>query len=305
MERAPSRLRVNFASLLARATGVVVLLSALGVATALTWHQARRPILAGGGELRVWFLDIGQGDATLIETPNGKQILVDGGPDQGVLAKLGALLPPTDRAIDAIVLTHPDADHVAGLVSVLDRYEVSTVFETGLDKDTKIARAFESARDAEGADRRLLRTGDRFAYDGVTFDVLWPDDSYDGRVIKEANRAGIVLLVRYGETSILLTADTDELEEAKYGKRAGDVDVLKVGHHGSKTSSSAEFLATVRPEFAAIMDGKDNRYGHPTPEALSRLARVGARIFRTDLDGDILMTSRGGEPAVSASPLPF
>lgn len=260
---------------------------------------------AEGGELRVWVLDVGQGDAIFIETPNGKQVLVDGGPGEVVLAKLGQLMGPTDRTLDAIVPTHPDADHVAGLVSVLARYEVAAVYETGLTKGTRVAAALAQGIRDEGAQRHVVKAGDGFEVDGVEFDVLWPDDSYDGQAISDTNRAGIVLLVRYGETSLLLTADTEAAEEAAYAERAGDVDVLKVGHHGSRTSSSRALLSAVTPDVAVISCGEDNSYGHPHAEVLARFQDMGIQTFRTDLSGEILIRSSGGDPSVEAAPLPF
>jgi len=274
-------------------------------AFALFVSDARRPITASTGELRIWLLDVGQGDAIFIETPGHSQILVDGGPDDAVLVKLGELMPPTDRTLEGLVSTHPDADHVSGLVSVLDRYDVTTIFETGLTKDTKVARAYAEAVMSEAAERRAVKAGDRFSYDGVEFHVLWPDARYDGKGVSEPNRAGIVLLVRYGETSVLLTADTEAKEEASYGARAGDVDVLKAGHHGSRTSSSRPFLLSVTPEFAVISCGEDNRYGHPHEDVLARFADLGIRVFRTDQHGEILIRSGGGEPTVEPAPLPF
>lgn len=258
-----------------------------------------------GGELRVWVLDVGQGDAIFIETPHGRQVLVDGGPGEAVLAKLGQLMAPTDRTLDAIVPTHPDADHVAGLVPVLARYEVAAVYETGLIKGTRVASALAAGISDEGAERHVVKAGDGFEVDGVGFDVLWPDDSYDGQAISDTNRAGVVLLVRYGDTSLLLTADTEAAEEASYAARAGDVDVLKAGHHGSRTSSSRALLSAVTPEAAVISCGEENPYGHPHAETLARYGELGIRTWRTDRQGDILIRSSGGEPSVEAAPLPF
>lgn len=260
---------------------------------------------ADAGELRAWVLDIGQGDAIFLETPGGKQVLVDGGADDAVLAKLGALMPPTDRTLDAVIPTHPDADHIAGLVPVLARYDVLAVYETGLTKDTRVAEALAAGIRDEGAARHVVGAGGAFEIDGVSFEVLWPDGAFDGASMAEPNRAGIVLLVRYGDASLLLTADTEAAEEAAYASRAGDVDVLKAGHHGSRTSSSRALLDAVSPEVAVISCGEDNRYGHPHPEVLARYEGRGIRTFRTDRQGDILIRADGGEPVVEPAPLPF
>jgi len=257
------------------------------------------------GELRVWFFDVGQGDAILIETPDNRQILVDGGPSQAILSKLGQVLPPWDRSVDAVVLTHPHLDHVAGIVSVLERYDVAAVYDGGALARTGAMDAFEADIIAEGATIDHIVEGDRFAYGDVTLDVLAPSHPIDGTFPKDPNEASVVLLLTYGDTTILLMGDAPDDVERDILSTVGDVDVLKVGHHGSRTSSSTEFLDAVAPEFAIISCGIDNSYGHPHPATIQRLDDRGIRIERTDLDGDILLTSTGGEPTAEPSPLPF
>ncbi|MEI6510728.1 MAG: ComEC/Rec2 family competence protein [Candidatus Uhrbacteria bacterium] len=257
------------------------------------------------GELRVWFFDVGQGDSIFIETPDHHQILVDGGPSQEVLSKLGQVMQPWDRSIDAIVLTHPHKDHVAGLVSVLERYDVATVYDGGALSHTGEMDAFEADTVAEHAPTKHLVAGDHFAYGDVTLEVLAPTKPIDGTYPKDPNEASVVMLVTYHDTTLLLTGDAPADVEHDILPEVGDVDVLKVGHHGSRTSSSTEFLDAVTPEFAIISDGIDNSYGHPHPATLQRLDDRHIRVERTDLDGDILLTSTGGEPTVEPSPLPF
>ncbi len=257
------------------------------------------------GELRVWFFDVGQGDSIFIETPDHHQILVDGGPSQEVLSKLGQVMQPWDRSIDAIVLTHPHKDHVAGLDSVLDRYDVAAVYDGGAMARTGEMDAFEADTIAEHAATKHLVAGDRFAYGDVTLDVLAPMHAIAGTYPKDPNEASVVMLLTYHDTTLLLTGDAPADVEHDILPEVGDVDVLKVGHHGSRTSSSTEFLDAVTPEFAIISDGIDNSYGHPHPATLQRLDDRHVRIERTDLDGDILLTSTGGEPTVEPSPLPF
>ncbi len=261
--------------------------------------------LVPSGELRVWFFDVGQGDAIFIETPDHRQILIDGGPSQAVLSKLGQVMPPWDRSVDAIVLTHPHLDHVAGLVSVLERYDVAAVYDGGALARTGVMDAFGDKSVAELAATDHLVAGDRIVYGAVTLDVLAPTRSVDGTYPKDPNEASVVLLLTYGDTMILLMGDAPDDVEDDILPAVGDVDVLKVGHHGSRTSSSIEFLDDVTPEFAIISDGVGNSYGHPHPATLQRLEDRGIRIRRTDLDGDILLTSTGGEPTVEPSPLPF
>lgn len=273
------------------------------VATALFAAEARVPVHSG--ELRVWFFDIGQGDATFVQTPDGHQLLIDGGPDDAVLAKLGAVMGPLDRSLDLVLATHPDADHIGGLASVLARYEVAEVATNGDDKRTSIADGFDAARDAEtGARIGVVRAGDAWTFGDVTLEAVWPATDED--VAREdANDASVVLLLTYGDATVLLTGDAPAAAEARFASLAGDVDVLRAGHHGSATSSAFAFLRDVAPEVAIISSGVDNRYGHPHPAVLQRFLDLGIAVLRTDLDGDILLTSDGGEPVISAAPLPF
>lgn len=280
----------------------------LVIATILFVREAHAPPaepFVSSGELRVWFFDVGQGDAIFIETPDRHQILVDGGPSQAVLSKLGQVMPPWDRSVDAIVLTHPHLDHVAGLVSALDRYDVAAIYDGGALARTGAMDAFGEDSIAEGAAIDRLVAGDRFVYGDVTIDVLAPIKAVDGTYPKDPNEASVVLLLTYRDTTILLTGDATDDVERDILSTVGDIDVLKVGHHGSRTSSSTEFLDDVTPEFAVISCGIDNSYGHPHPATIQRLEDRHVRIKRTDLDGDILLTSTGGEPTVEPSPLPF
>lgn len=255
--------------------------------------------------LRVWALDVGQGDAFFIQFPDGTRWLIDGGPDDSVLVKLGSILPPWDRSLDAILLTHPDADHITGLVSVLDRYRVSVVYETGARAHTPPAQAFVDRLTREGADHELLQTGDRLEIAGVNLTVLWPDESQEGIYPEERNNLSINLLIEYGGTRMLLTGDAEASVEEMVGPRAGDIDILKVGHHGSLTSTSWSFLEHTKPEIALISSGRDNPYGHPHPVIVERLFEHGTAVYRTDLHGDLLVVSDGSDPEVRPSSLPF
>ncbi len=254
--------------------------------------------------LKVWFFDVGQGDAIFIETPNGQQILVDGGPSDSILQKLSSVMWPWDHTIDAIVITHPDADHITGLISVLERYQVKIIYETGVRGGTPMIQAFEQAITEEQSQNKILREGQSFSWDSVQVFVDWPSEDAV-KFQKDRNNTSIVLKLVYGNTSVLLTGDTEESVENDISSSTGDIDVLKVGHHGSKTSTSFQLLKKVTPEIAVIPVGLDNSYGHPHPIVLERLKEAGARIFRTDLDGDILLVSDGVSYDVSPTFLPF
>lgn len=256
--------------------------------------------------LRVWMLDVGQGDAFLIEFPTGEQWLIDGGPDDAVLAKLGSVLPPWDRSIDALVLTHADADHVTGLVSVLDRYDIGTVYESGVRARTPPDDAFVSQlKTEEGLFYKKLQAGETLFVGDVRLSVLWPDEVSVQKASTSRNNLSLVIRLDYGQTSMLFTGDAEQDPESIFGPRSGDVDVLKAGHHGSLTSTSWFFLNQIHPEIALLSLGADNDYGHPHPSVLQRLQEQRVQIFRTDQDSDVLLTSYGGEPRVESRPLPF
>ncbi len=301
MQRAESRYKSN-RRLSRYAEHLVLSLVILLIAFVPTiwFSQYRR-----ASELQMWFFDIGQGDATFIQTPQGSQILIDGGPDDTVLQKLSSVMWPWDRTIDAIIITHPDADHITGLVSVLEQYRVKMIIETGARSDTSFMDALAARMVEEDSDHRFVRAGDRFTFDDLQLLVEGPMQTYEHQKPKDANNTSVVLLATYGETSVLLTGDAEIEQESQMLSTLTDVDVLKVGHHGSKSSSSMPFLEKIKPEIATISSGVRNRYGHPHPVILSRLAQVRATVYRTDQDGDILLTSSLGEPTVQPQPLPF
>ncbi len=254
--------------------------------------------------LRMWVFDVGQGDAIFLETPNGKQLLIDGGPDQSVLSKLSSVMWPWDRTIDAIIVTHPDADHITGLVSVLARYDIQTIYETGVRGGTPVIAELTEAMDAEHASHRVVRAGNAIEFDGMTIDFLWPTESAIKKE-KDRNNTSIVMRIRYGNTVFLLTGDAEESVEEQIAVSAGDVDVLKIGHHGSKTSTGWKLLEITNPEVAIISAGEKNAYGHPHPIVLIRLLGRGVDIWRTDLDGDILVKTNGTTLETAPVFLPF
>lgn len=244
--------------------------------------------------LTVAFLDVGQGDAILVETPDGVQVLIDGGPDGAVLRALGKVLPLGDRVIDVVVGTHPDKDHVAGLVDVLARYQVTQVVRTENVNDTAPSAAFDRAVEAEGAVVTYARSGQEWWLGAsTTLTILSPASDPSAW---ESNAASIVALLRYGDTEFLLTGDAPEGTETYLVSRYGEglrSDVLKLGHHGSRTSSSLEFLTVVDPLYAVASAGKDNDYGHPHTEVVERVRESGAALLSTAEDGTVVFKSDG------------
>ena len=259
-----------------------------------------------GNALTVSFFDVGQGDSSFIETPQRKQILVDGGPDATVLEKLGKAMPFWDRSIDLVILSHPAQDHVAGLLDVLKAYKVKNILWTGIEKETVIFTQWKEAllkEQKEGARVFLAHAGQRIdlgenALCPQHIDVLYPDSIAGTLVKNDDNDTSIVARFEYCSHSFLFTGDLTKkgekillaLSSAEGLSQKAPVDstILKVGHHGSKTSSSAQFVEAVSPEVAVISAGRKNRYGHPNLETLETLARYGIEIRRTDKEGDIV-----------------
>lgn len=245
------------------------------------------------GELEVTLLDVGQGDAILIRTPQNQKILVDAGPVAKVLLPLGRELNYLERDLDLVVLTHPDADHIAGLTEVLRRYKVGAILLTGVYHDTVwYADILEQIQQREIP---VLIANEKVDFDfgaGVMLDTIWPREVVAGKKPQNANQLSIVLRLTFGPTAVLLTGDLDQASEKVLLQTPQNLraQILKLGHHGSKTSSRADFLAAVGSDVALVSAGPDNRFGHPAPEVLERVkeqvvlntAEEGSIQFRSD-----------------------
>ncbi len=270
----------------------IVLAGAVVVLAAAATH---RP----DGRVHVSVLDVGQGDAILVEGANGGRLLVDGGPDPDrLLVALDAHVPAWDRRIDILVLSHPHEDHVAGLPILLERYRVGRVVEPGMRGPGPGYHAWTAWLAGHGVQGGRLGTGDRLALDGIDFRVLWPDP---GRVPLEPpdtgraiNDVSIVLYGQVGNGRFLLMGDVeDDIDPVLVGRGLPRVDVLKVAHHGSRTATTQAFLEAVRPAVAIASAGAGNPYGHPAPSTMARIEATGARALRTDRDGTVTATYDG------------
>lgn len=252
--------------------------------------------LPPSGILRVKFFDIGQGDAIFIQAPNGNQILIDGGPDTGVLEKLGGELGFFDRSLDLVVLTHPDRDHLGGLLDVLERYSVDAVLITGVKRATTDFQIWEKRLAEKRTPAIIGKTGMWAEVSpGVGIIILSPEQNLADKAGEKTNNTSIVLKLVYGNTSYLLTGDIERpIEELLVYKGLNlNADILKAAHHGSKTSSSENFLRAVSPQAVVVSVGRRNPYGHPHAEVVRRLGQHGIKVFRTDLEGDIEVSSTG------------
>jgi competence protein ComEC len=248
--------------------------------------------LKGPQLLEVNFFDVGQGDAIFIEGPQRHQILIDGGPSSIILEKLAKEMPFWDRTIDLIILTHPERDHLFGLIEVLKRYKVENILWTGIIRDTPEFKEWEKLIENEGAKIFIAKSGQKIASE-FSLDVLYPFENLEGQELKDSNNTSIVAKLIFGQNSFLFTGDAYQSAERELLTKEADIDsdVLKVAHHGSKTSSAEEFIEKVSPEIAVISVGKDNTYGHPHQEVLETLIKYGIRILRTDEQGDIKILS--------------
>jgi competence protein ComEC len=266
------------------------------LASASVWTAAfSRP----DGQLHVAFLDVGQGDAIFIVTPGGRQVLIDGGPDpQRLLALLGRRLPFWDHSLDLVVLTHSHEDHVAGLVEVLRRYDVDLVLKREFDYSSPSYASWGSALGERGIPVLQALAGQRIMLDeGLALDVIYPPDRLLEGSSSDVNNASVVTRLVYGQTSFLFTGDIQWDVESFILRRSVPLQstVLKVAHHGSRTSTSLEFAREVLPQVAVITVGEGNRFGHPHQETLDTLAKVVSedRTLITSIHGDVEFVSDG------------
>ena len=258
---------------------------------------------AGRAELSVVFLDVGQGDSTLIRAPNGQVMLIDGGrsiqlADQVILPQIKAW---GASQVDVLVVTHPDADHISGLVGVLENFPVKLAALTGDQHATQIyERLLTDIRD-QRIQTLQVRTGTTIPFDSaVKLEVLGPNDELVNR--DNTNDGSIVIKLTYGQTSFLLPGDAEMLVNQALLQRGADVraTVLKLGHHGSRTSTTESWLRAVQPQWGIISAGAGNSYGHPHPEVIAALDKLGIQYLRTDEHGTITITSDGAQLQVTS-----
>jgi competence protein ComEC len=272
--------------------GTKLLVGGLALAVVLAWITASQ---MPDGRLHVQFLDVGQGDAIFIQCPNGQQILVDGGPDPSVLlSHLGRRMPFWDRSLDLVILTHPEADHVGGLVDVLERYDVSLVLDSGQECASATCEAWRALIKEKGIPYRGAESGMRLELgQDVRLDVLHPPTHLMTNTTSDINNNSVVLDLQYGQFSALLTGDVMEEAESVLLTSGQSLDslVLKVPHHGGDTSLTTPFLEAADPKLAIISAGADNRFGHPDEVTLEKLE--GIATYRTDQDGSVELVTDG------------
>ena len=246
------------------------------------------------GKFRIIACDIGQGDGMLLISPSGKQVVVDGGPGTKIVDCLGQKMPFWDRTLEMVVLTHPEKDHLEGLLEVLVRYEVKMIVTSGVVNDTELFNAWQEALKKEGAKVHTAKAGDKLVIDSLTMDILWPTAEklalWKLTAPSEINESSIVSRVTFGQFCAYLTGDIPkEIFQTLINKPC---QVLKISHHGSKTGTNQDIIESVDPKVAIIQVGK-NSFGHPHKEVIDLLESKVVEIYRNDSNGIIEMSTDG------------
>lgn len=256
------------------------------------------------GKVRIIACNVGQGDAGLIVTSAGSQILIDGGPGKKVLECLAKKMPFWDRQVEMIVLTHPQKDHMEGLLAVLENYRVNTIVWTGVAGGGELFSEWKSKIAAEGAKVYIAQTGERLKIDDLAFDVLWPSreklEGWKVDPIGDLNDSSVIMRVNFksGDSNYCAYYTGDIPKEILEGVISKPCQILKIAHHGSKTGTNAEVLDEAKPKIAIIQVGK-NSYGHPTKEVLDLLNSRNVQVFRNDTDGLVEISING--PSLNVS----
>ena len=251
--------------------------------------SGREFMLRPDGRVHIRFLDVGQGDSTLITLADGKRIIIDGGPDWSTLEGIGRTMPFFNRSIDVLVLSHPNADHMTSFPEILRRYSVKVLVTAGTTYDSGIYAATLARAKNRGTQHIVMHAGQVLNVGEDTLEALWPPAVMPVGFDKDVNNESLTLRFTHAGKRALFTGDFEEIVEKTLVAASVDLkaDILKVPHHGSKTSSSTGFLLAVHPSTAIISVARENSYGHPNPGVLSRLRGIGADVRLTDDEGDI------------------
>ncbi len=248
------------------------------------------------GHLKIWYLDVGQGDAILMRLPAGEWILTDAGPDSSILDRLGEIIPFYEKEIELVILTHPHADHINGLPEILNRYKVNNLLLSGVNYDYAAYRQIMEMARLKGVKLRYPRQGEDLRLGKAALDLIYPERDLIGKSFGNINNSSIVYRLIFGEFSGFFSGDLELEKELEVVSRAElnlSADVLKAGHHASKTSNSPELLEKIRPQAVIVSCGVDNTFKHPFAGTLENFKKSGAEVFRTDLEGTIEIVSDG------------
>lgn len=248
--------------------------------------------LTGDADARVHFVDVGQGDCTLIELPGNKVMLIDAGENGHESDVLNYLDRCGVTKIDYLVATHPHSDHIGGIEEVIENYEIGEIYMPKIASTSWTYENMLDAIDKKGIYINSAYTGKTiFEYDGVKADILSPEKNYQ---TDNLNNSSVVVRLICGKRVFLFTGDAEKVIEKNILENRNLLcDVLKVGHHGSASSSSEEFIIGTKPQYAVISCGEENEYGHPHSETLELLDEIKAEVLRTDKLGTIVISTDG------------
>lgn len=280
---------------------IVIIIGTVGAYFVKDYIGGTGPEPVSGNEVQFHFIDVGQGDAALIRTAEF-DVLIDAGPGSNEDDLKAYLDKHGVDDIEYAIFTHPDEDHIGGADVILENYNVKNVIQPDCVVETKVYQRMVELIDAEGSVQITAEPGYQFRVGEVKYTILAPiGETYSSR-----NNYSVVVRVDYGETSVLFTGDAEKPSEEEMLDRYRftgelDCDIIKVGHHGSDSSSTEAFVKAVTPDFAIISCGKDNKHGHPDQSVVSRYQGMSIPMYRTDLEGDIVFTTTGGEPEKKAA----
>lgn len=251
------------------------------------------------GQAQVYFLNVGQGDSEYIKTKSGQDILIDGGPDSKVLNELGKVMDFNDRKIDLVVLTHPHADHLTGLIEVIRRYEIGQVWESGVAYPSSTYDAWKAEIKSKNIPDLDVQAGESKNFGSENFSVLYPLLSEKNKTIDNLNNSSVVTILNADKISFLFLGDLENQTQKEFINNLGQITVLKVAHHGSTNGTAEDLLKAIRPSVAVIEVGKNN-YGHPPASIISLLKSYAVQIYRTDQNDTVEISTDGQTYQVNA-----
>jgi competence protein ComEC len=271
-----------------------LIFSALIVVAAFVWVSFfSKQNAISDNLLHVYFLNVGQGDSEYIKLPSGEDILIDGGPDDKVLAELGRVMNVGDKEINLVVLTHPHADHVTGLVDVLQRYNVKEVWGSGADYPSSAYDAFKNEINKNNIKNISVVARENRDFGNTNFKVLYPLSSFENKKIDNVNNASVITELKDNKISFLFLGDAEGQEQQQILNNLGQTTVVKVAHHGSVNGLLEDLYKITRPAIAIIEVGAKNTYGHPATATISLLKKYAVQIYRTDQNGTIDISTDG------------
>lgn len=259
------------------------------------WINAFSSATPADTNLHIYFLNVGQGDSEYIKMPNGQDVLIDGGPDSSVLGELGKVMTLGDRKIDLVVLTHPHADHLTGLIDVINRFEIGEVWETGVEYPSSTYDTWKNLVKEKGISDKFVSANTEKQFGDVKIFVLYPLSPIKNQTIDNLNNASIISELDYNKFSALFLGDAEISAQAQILKSVKPMQVVKIAHHGSQNGLNEDLMKIVRPAIAVIEVGAKNTYGHPAASTISFLKSLATQIYRTDQNGTIDVNSDGND----------